>query len=435
MARPPFLASAGVALLLATAAAALAESPFEFIFNQRFAALQAEDAPTVLEKCGIEVTYSVAALPTRDDRNWQWSGNSMRERSETEQLRMLPTTEHAAELLALSGLDMREIQGAEALRAAGDRAAMVALLAKYIEPRMDKHNRKALEGYDPALCLNAARDRAYRLDIPERDLEAIRASVKLFHAGRHADYRARLEEWLARYPQLSYLHVALGNSCFAEGDLARAEQWYRQGASANPLNPMLGYSLAFCRLAEGDAPRAIEALTGSVMACRNNMLAWLALECLLPGQGGQVRDHRFRNRVLVNPAAAHITVDAVAAQSALEPWLYCGAAELVTGHDRSRQEKGFDQWDLEAIEYYKLSHLLGMYLVQKAKDPATGDPGLDFLQMVFEEGYLPQYVLYEKIAPYAQYHRVAVLPEPERARLREYIDRYVISWRRPGTER
>lgn len=429
MARSPV-----ILLFLACAAAvpAAAESPFEAIFNQRFAALRAEDAPTVLEAAGIEVTYNVIELPTRDDRAWTWDGTGRRERSATEQLRQLPTTEHAAELLALSGLDMREILGAEALRAAGDRAAMVALLAKYIEPRMDKHNRKSLEGYDPALCLNATRDRVYRLDVPERDLDAIRASVKLFHAGRHADYRAELEKWLAKYPGLSYLHVAIGNSHFAEGDLARAEQWYRQGATANPLNPMLGYSMAFCRLAEGDAPRAIEALTGSVIACRNNMLAWLALECLLPGQGGVARDHRFRNRVIVAPVVAHITVDKVGTQHVLEPWLHYGAAELVTAHERSRTEKGFDTWDLEAIEYYKVAHLLGMYLVQKSRDPDTADATLEFMLSVLEAGYLPQYVLYEKIAPYTQYHRVAALPEPDRARMREYIDRYVIQWRRPG---
>lgn len=380
MARSPV-----VLLFLACAAAvpAAAESPFEAIFNQRFAALRAEDAPTVLEAAGIEVTYNVIELPTRDDRAWTWDGTGRRERSATEQLRQLPTTEHAAELLALSDLDMREILGAEVLRAAGDRAALVALLAKYIEPRMDKHNRKSLEGYDPALCLNATRDRVYRLDVPERDL-------------------------------------------------ARAEQWYRQGATANPLNPMLGYSMAFCRLAEGDAPRAIEALTGSVIACRNNMLAWLALECLLPGQGGVARDHRFRNRVFVAPVVAHITVDKVGTQHVLEPWLYYGAAELVTAHERSRTEKGFDTWDLEAIEYYKVAHLLGMYLVQKARDPDTADATLEFMLSVLEAGYLPQYVLYEKIAPYTQYHRVAALPEPDRTRMREYIDRYVIQWRRPG---
>lgn len=412
--------------------AAEAVSPFRWIFNKQFASLNAEDAPTILKGMGITGTYSVAVLPTRDDGTAKMVGMSLTERSPTEQLRMLPTTENAAELLALSGLDMREILRWEELRNAGDRAGLVALLTKYIEPRMDKHNRKAVEGYDPTMCLNPTGDRAYRLDITEGDLARIRSAVKLFHAGRYAEYREQLAKHLDEYPNLSYLHVAIGNAHFAEGNLAEAEQWYRRGASANALNPMLGYSMAFCRLAEGDAPGAIEALTGAVITCRNSMLAWLALECLLPGQNGRTQDHRFRNRTYVDINRAHVTVDRVPAQNVLEPWLYYGMAELVTQHSRSGAWHGFDSWDLEAIEYYKISHLLGMYLVQKADGVQAYDQDLEFLQGVFEAGYLPQYVLFEKIAPYTQYHRVMAQPAAGRARMREYVERYVVRWKSAG---
>jgi tetratricopeptide (TPR) repeat protein len=407
-------------------------SPFELIFNQQHAALNAQDAPTILEGMGITCTYSVAELPTRDDGNWKIVGTSVTERSPTEQLRMLPTSENAAELLALTGLDMREILRCRELQAAGDRAGLIALLAKYIEPRMDKYNRKSVEGYDPTLCLNASGDRVYRLDITEGKLDEIRASVKLFHAGRYTEYRARLEKYLKEYPNLSYLHASIGNAYFAEGDLAGAEQWYRQGASANALNPMLGYSMAFCRLAEGDEAGAIEALTGAVIACRNSLLAWLALDCLLPGQGGSTYDHRFRNRTYVGVNSAHITVDKVPSQNVLDPWLYYGMAELVTQHARSGAWQGFDTWDLEALEYYKISHLLGMYYVQKSRAPESYDQDLEYLQNVFEAGYLPQYVLFEKIAPYTQYYRVAAQSSAGQLRMREYVERYVIRWKRVG---
>jgi tetratricopeptide (TPR) repeat protein len=396
------------------------------IFSENFPALNGRNASTILNSTGLDCTYYIAELGTRDDRTWDYDGRSFTQRSTTEQMRNLPTIENAKELLALSGLDMAEILQFDALSKAGDRAAMLALLTKYIEPDMDKYNRKDVEGYDPALCLNPSRDRVYRLDITDAKLTEIRNCARLFAAGRYADYRKKIEGYLAAYPHLSLLHVAMGNACFAEGDLDGAERWYRQGASANPLNPMLGYSMAFCHLARGGAARAVEALTGAVMMCRNNLLAWLALDCLLPGQGGQIVDHRFKNRTLVAAESARIAVDKGQTQKVLEPWLWYAAAEIVTEHSRSRTAHGFDTWDLEAIETYKIAHLLGVYMQQKSVDPTAYDPDLDTLQDIYESGFLRQYIIYDRIAPYGQYFRVAVLPEPEKAKMRQYVDRYVV---------
>lgn len=401
-------------------------SVFEEIFNDQYARLNGRDAPTALNGMGITCRYAFAELMTSDDRRWQSVGGHFMERSPTERIRHLPTLDNARELMALAGLDMTEIMRFQELNKDGDRPALIAILAKYIDPKMDKYNRAALEGYDPALCLNATRDHVFRIDISEQTLDQIRGRVKLFHAGRHAEYRDRLEDYLRAYPNLSYLHVEIGNAYFAEGDLVAAEQWYDKGASVNPLNPMLAYSRAFCHLARGDAAAAVESLTESVMTCRNNFLAWLALDCLLSARGGRICDHRFQNRTDIIVDTATIIVDKRQTQNVLEPWLYYAAAELATKHPRCRTWCGFDSWDLEAIEYYKIAHLLGMYLASKSKDESVFDPYLEDLSSIFEAGYLRQYVLFDKIAPYSQYFRVATLPEAERAQMRRYVDRFVI---------
>lgn len=67
-----------------------------------------------------------------------------------------------------------------------------------------------------------------------------------------------------------------------------------------------------------------------------------------------------------------------------------------------------------------------MYLASKSKDESVFDPYLEDLSSIFEAGYLRQYVLFDKIAPYSQYFRVATLPEAERAQMRRYVDRFVI---------
>ncbi len=401
-------------------------STIEIIFHEAFPELKVGDAPTILNGQGITCRYAVAELPSRDDRTWNLAGKSHTRRAETEQLRRLPTIANARELLDLSGLDMRDIQDYRKLVENGDRDQLIALLTRYIEPNMDKYNKMAVEGYDPVLCINEARDYVFKLEISESELDHIRGTYSLFYAGRYEEFRNKMEAYLGSYPDLSYIHVAIGNAYFAEGDLDHARQWYRRGASANPLNPMLGYSMAFCHLAEGNVSGAIEALIGSIVVCRNNLLAWMALNCLLPEQGGRIMDRRFKNRTYVEADQAQIWLDKSIPERLHDPWLYYAAAEIATKHPRCATWYGFDHWDLEAIEYYKVAHLLGVYLVLKRRDAGLHDPYLSGLESIYRAGYLRQYVLFDKIAPYAQYYRTSTLPPREKAKLREYIDKFVV---------
>jgi tetratricopeptide (TPR) repeat protein len=319
---------------------------------------------------------------------------------------------------------MKEIMGYRALAEAGDREGLIALLTRYIDPRMEKHNRMVVEGYDPRLCINKSGDYVFDLAMEPGDLNDIKDTVKLLHKGRYGKYRAKLKEHLQDYPNLSYLHVGIGNSHFAEGDLAAAQQWYRQGASANPMNPMLGYSMAFCHLAAGDEARAIEALIGSVTVCRNNLLAWLALDCLLSAQGGRVIDQRFRNRTYTGWDGV-VMVDEGVPPRMVESWVYFGAAEIAINSRRSELLDVFDTWDIEEFELYKLAHLLGMYVIQKGEPGGIRDSYLENLLTIHEEGYLKQYVLFEMIAPYTRYHLTSTASPEDKRMLREYIDRFV----------
>ncbi len=399
-------------------------SAFELIFNQHYPDIYCKDAPRMLKEMGITCRYSIIEMRTRYNKRWRFAGKGFERRLPKEQLITPPTIADGRELLALSGLNMMDILDYKALIAAGDRDGLFALLARYIDPKMDKYNRMAVDGYDPEMCINATRDHVYSLDIESGTLNDIRKSAKLFHTGRYEEYRVKLQEYLPEYPNLSYLHVGIGNSYFAEGDLVRAQQWYRKGASANPLNPMLGYSMAFCYLANGDGPKAIEALTGSVVTCRNNLLAWVALECLLSDEGGRVIDRRFRDRTYAR--GTHIWVDKGVQPRLVESWLYYAAADIVINNKRTELQTVFDTWDIEEFEFYKVAHLLGMYIFQKQEVGAASDPYLEALVAIYQAGYLRQYVLYDKIAPFTRYHLTSTMSEKEKQELRDYIDRFVI---------
>ncbi len=393
-------------------------SVFDTIFAEGYPHLHCPNAPTLLNELGVKVMYRFGVLPLHATWN-----------TREDEVRSLPTLSDAFDMLALSGLDMREILKYKELLARDDRRGLITLLGKYLEPDLDKHNLRALEGYDPALCVNAGRDHVFRIAIDDAALEKIRGASRLYHSGRYTEYRAKLQTYLQQYPNLSLLHVAMGNACFAEGDLAGAAQWYRQGASANPANPMLGYSMALCHLADGNTDAAIDALTAAVTTCRTNLLSWMALDCLLPTVGGQLVDNRFRPRVV--PIADVLVVEKGSAEKVLLPWLYYGAAAMVIWDERTRWPRGINTWDLEAVEYYKIAHLLGAYMVQKRRDPELFDPALERIRNVYEAGLLRQFVLYEVITPYRQGQRLVLLRGDEQAKMRDYIDRFVVrrrSW-------
>ena len=85
-------------------------------------------------------------------------------------------------------------------------------------------HKKDLEGYDPILCINDARNHVYRLQIDKAVLKDIESKERLFHDGRYEKYRAELMEFLAEYPKMSDLHVGIGNSFFTEGKLEKAKE-------------------------------------------------------------------------------------------------------------------------------------------------------------------------------------------------------------------
>ncbi len=86
----------------------------------------------------------------------------------------------------------------------------------------------------------------------------------------------------------------------------------------------------------------------------------------------------------------------------------------------------FDTWKLEKFELYKIAHLLGMYMYQKEQVDAAHDPYLESLEAIYREGYLRQYVIFDKIAPYTRYYLTSTMSADDKKKLRQYIDRFVI---------
>jgi len=401
------------------------DTAFERAFHELYPQLPCRDAPTVLHELGLICRYSIVEFGTQYGKRWRFAGKRGERHTPTDRLEPPPTAADARQLLALSGLDMDEILQYRELGAADRRDELVALLTRYIEPDMDLTNRKSLEGYDPAMCINEAGDHVYRLDVDEGVLNDVRRAAHLLHAGRHDDYRKRLLELLAEHPRLSLIHVGLGNSYFAQGDLAQAQQWYRRGAAANPMNPMLGYSMAFCFLAQGDADRAIDSLTRAFMVCRTNVLVWLALDTLLTAEGGRAVDLRFRDRTYVTPGLELVRVEKGMPPGIVECWLYYGAAEIALNHSRGELMTVFDGWDIQECEAYKVIHLLGRYLMQKRMSNPAYDPYLESLREIYDSGYLKEYVLFEMIAPYTRYYLTSLLTGEDEQKLRRYVERYV----------
>ena len=403
------------------------ESGFDIIFHRHYPGLECRDAPTVLNGSGITVRYGIIEFPYGDDRTWEIKYRRLQNRPRGEMIKTFPTLADMRYLLSLSDLDMSEILKYDELLAAGNHAELLAILTRLIDPRMDKYNRKELEGFDPNLCVNDARNFVYSLRLDESVLDDIRDKKRLFHRGEYEKYRSDLMDYLDEYPKMSGLHEGIGNSFFAEGNLEKAREWFTKGLSANPLNPMLEYSLAFCHLMEGDVGNAIESLIASIFACRNNMLSWLALEHLLAERGQRIADRRFKNMTLVDAEGGNIWISKSVSPGVIEPWLYYGAAEIATEHERGRRFGNFGNWKAEVVDYYRVAHLLGKYMLLKGENGNTYDPYLESLESIYRSGLLKEYVLFDKVAPYMQYYLISILPEDDRLRLREYFDRYIIS--------
>jgi len=402
-------------------------SGFEVIFKRHYPDLDCRDAPTVLNGSGITCMYTVTELPYGDDRTWEVRNNSRMNRPRGEMNRTFPTMGDVRFLFSLSGLDMSDILRHDELLAAGERSTLLGILTRLIDPKMDKHNKKSLEGFDPTLCLNDAGDHVFDLRIDESVLADILGKEHLFHKGRYEKYRSELMQYLADHPRLSDLHVGIGNSFFAEGDLAQAMRWYASGLAANPLNPMLEYSMSFCHPMNGETDRAIESLIASIFACRNNMFSWMALEELLSEQGKRIMDRRFKNMVIVDVERTTISISKSVSPGVMLPWLYYGAAEIASEHDRGRRWGSFGNWKREAVELYRVAHLLGKYVILKGEGTDTYDPFLESLESIYRNGYLQEYVLFDKITPYDQYYLISVLPEDGKLKMRAYFDRFIIS--------
>ena len=87
----------------------------------------------------------------------------------------------------------------------------------------------------------------------------------------------------------------------------------------------------------------------------------------------------------------------------------------------------FDACDMVDRETYRLLHLLGCYLVLRSQKPDLYDAGLESLEVIRKAGFLREYVIFDRIAPYTQYARTATLTAEGRSQLREYVLRFGIS--------
>ncbi|MCB1151954.1 hypothetical protein KDK88_10405, partial [bacterium] len=96
-------------------------------------------------------------------------------------------------------------------------------------------------------------------------------------------------------------------------------------------------------------------------------------------------------------------------------------------HERSLHLADFDACDMVDRETYRLLHLLGCYLVLRSQNPDLYDAGLESLEVIRKAGFLREYVIFDRIAPYTQYARTATLAPEERSHLREYVLRFGIS--------
>ncbi|HRX50618.1 MAG TPA: tetratricopeptide repeat protein [Candidatus Krumholzibacteria bacterium] len=395
-------------------------SIFDVLVRTHCPGLDLPDAPTILKESGLTLEYVWGKLPYDERPRPTLRGSRLARRSPLDLNLAFVEMSDVQALLRIAGLDMRRL-------VADDPEERRAALAALIDPKMDRINKDQILGYDPRLCLNDDGSRVYLLDVDDAVLKDLQRAERLYQRGEHQEYRARLLALLADHPRFSALHVGLANSFFAEGETGQARQWLAQGIRSNPLNPMLHYSLAFCHLADGRRDEAVDALVESVLTCRTNMLSWCALDVVLGADGRRAVDRRFRNHTSVDPNSSLVGLDMGLSRDMRDPWLYYAAASVAVDHERSLHLADFDACDMVDRETYRLLHLLGCYLVLRSQKPDLYDAGLESLEVIRKAGFLREYVIFDRIAPYTQYARTATLTAEGRSQLREYVLRFGIS--------
>ena len=149
-------------------------SGFEIIFKRHYPDLECKDAPTVLNGSGITCQYGVVDMPFRDDRTWEVRNNRIQNRPRGEMIKTFPTMNDMKYLLSLSDLDMSDILKYNELLTSGNREELISAFTRLINPKMDKYNKKEIEGYDPNHCINDARNYIYNLRIEDSVLDDVR---------------------------------------------------------------------------------------------------------------------------------------------------------------------------------------------------------------------------------------------------------------------
>ncbi len=265
----------------------------------------------------------------------------------------------------------------------------------------------------------------HAFSIGRKAADALERAEKLFGWRRYAEAAEGYERAVVLEPTCYVCLMHWGDCALFENDAAKAVTLYERAIALNPNE----YQAFFFK---GDAlyklRRFMEARTAYVEALLLRPSHQVLVEHLLhltQQLQATVHDEPLQPQAMAKTDGAGVRVAGDAESIHWMAYALCKALWL--GEPSHREEMSGSRekrWSvLEEREC--LANLYATYSSNRTDGKVKREPALDRLADAFQAGFIDEFILYE-IAPRIDPHITLVLEDSEKARVREYIQRFVL---------
>lgn len=283
-------------------------------------------------------------------------------------------------------------------------------------------------------------DRLGRTNIPlEPKAEAARAlfssADEAYNEGNVFAARRAYLQVLREEPSFGRGYVAMGDTYYDESAYEDAAVWYVQALRADSTDYLAWRSLAECYEVLGQAYAARSAAIRGILYNYQDAGSWEILAQIAAAEGHSVSRRRLDKRVEMREGVdgtVYIMVDSTLKGPAQTAWLGYGFIRAVWRYEgrfaarhpeAQRYHPTFDE-EMEATA--TLVAVWTNSLTDTLRRYTATDQDLHRLRRIAEAGYLAEYVIYEELSA-DNPDLVTGLPPSALARLREYIEQFVIT--------
>ncbi len=260
---------------------------------------------------------------------------------------------------------------------------------------------------------------------------ALDKTEPLFKDKKYEEAVASYQAAVDASPKCYFAFIGLGDCDFFTGEYARSLMAYQKAIDLDPYDfrgPFFkGHALLRMDRARDAKDDLIEAL--ALKPRRESILK--VLKAYAEALGVTVVDEPFVPRSL-----ARLEGDTIAIYANPEdpPWLYHAICKGIwLGEPKHRKDLVDDEEHVWSTTEEKecLAALLAGYQQQRDDQKVAADPQMDRLERILEDGFLDEYAIYElgsRLSP----DFALLLPAAEKARLKEFIGKYVVVPRGPS---